>query len=70
MTKKEERLITDSNIVLLVPHSRSINSNFEDDVLKTQIGMIFVISISKLTETFLHELLLLYESIDIKNFGF
>ena len=40
---------------LPVPHSRSINSNFEADVLETQakLGkmlMIFVISISKLTK--------------------
>ena len=45
-----------SNAVLPVPHSRSINSNFEADVLETQakLGkmlMIFVISISKLTKT-------------------
>ena len=42
--------------MLPVPHSRSINSNFEADVLETQakLGkmlMIFVISISKLTKT-------------------
>ena len=41
--------------MLSVPHSRSINSNFEADVLETQakLGkmlMIFVISISKLTK--------------------
>ena len=39
-----------------MPHSSSINSNFEADVLETQakLGkmlMIFVISISKLTKT-------------------
>ena len=42
--------------MLPVPHSRSINSNFEVDVLETQakLGkmlMIFVISVSKLTKT-------------------
>ena len=42
--------------MLPVPHSRSINSNFEADVLETQakLGkmlMIFVISVSKLTKT-------------------
>ena len=41
--------------MLPVPYSRSINSNFEADVLETQakLGkmlMIFVISISKLTK--------------------
>ena len=45
-----------SNAVLPVPHSRSINSNSEADVLETQakLGkmlMIFVISVSKLTKT-------------------
>ena len=43
-----------SNVVLSVPHSRSINSNFKADVLGTQAKsekmlMAFVISISKLT---------------------
>ena len=45
-----------SNVAIPVTHSRSINSNFEADVLETQakLGkmlMIFVISISKLTKT-------------------
>ena len=45
-----------SNVVLPVPHSRLINSNFEADVLETHshwafLPMIFVISIFELTKT-------------------
>ena len=56
LTSKPSRGNLNSNAVLPVPHSRSINSSFEADVLETQakLGkmlMIFVISISKLTKT-------------------
>ena len=54
--KSVSRAHLNLNVVLPVPYSRSINSNFEADVLEIQVKwgkmhMIFVIGISKLTKT-------------------